>query len=348
MKTRFRDRTYEVVRWYLTINFVLAVIATLVDRRYGSSPIAITIVLSLEAYYLAKSLRAIEPDQIGGIVFLGQPLYDKSAGFVFVPWIFCKLTTITKQKFQLTLPAKPEEIGDEPGKVKPMRITTVSKEVAQEKWKDHPTYKMPSAFNEAITLEMIVSVTGTIESVCRLLETFGSIERIRDLMREPIESKLVEEFSTRTPALVMAHIRTINEAILEMLRELIKDKSDTTNVDESWPIEIESIQLSSPDMSRTVNQAVAEQAAAVAQREARINRAKGEKEAMVLEAEGRERLAQALAKPGARDILAAETAVKIAKETETLIVTGPQDLLGLAAKIKAVFGDPTNTAKEEV
>ena len=350
---------------YIFVNFVLGLITISLSRITGGN-VLVWVIPTLQTVYAIMSINMIEVDKKGVVTFFGRPLYERGPGFVFVPWLFCQLITVNRQKIQFAFPGNPEQIdksGDDhkdlaPGMVRPQRITTGSIETIKadptSKYANHPTLiqkdVVGSALNNTLTLEVISAVTLRVTSFTKMLEKLGTIEQIRNLIDEAVNTTLTAEFIKRTPALILLEIVEINDIVLAKLRELVHDVRGTDQ-DESWGIEIDSYQLTSPDLGKTVNAALAEASAARSKAQATIITAEAEKAALVLEAEGRQKLADVAKTPEGQLLTMAETTRTIAKEAKNILITGPGDIYGMIARglevWKSVSGNQTGSQPDQ-
>lgn len=257
-------------------------------------------ILSIIFLHFSLSFRTVGPKSLGAVLLFGRPLYQVKSGLVFVPFIVCQLAKETKLVIKEQFPAEPEFVdksGDDTkpakdGFVKPIRVTTASRDMISdndkgriEKFKDHP-------LNEIMTLEPSVVVRFQIrgDDFISFLTNIGSVEHVVSQMRDTVDSVLNIEFPKRTPALIIIDKEDINRELKEKIEILVGEIPDPKNPnsfkpEESWGINVINVQLADVDLSKTINTSLRDVADSKLLRTASITKAEGDKKVRELAGE---------------------------------------------------------------
>lgn len=259
-------------------------------------------ILSAIFLHFGLSFWTVGPTFLGAILLFGRPIYQVKSGLVYRPFIVCQLkkedrTVITEQ-----FPAEPEFVdksGDDkkpvpPGFVKPIRVTTASRDMLDEKCKDRIKDFKNHPLNEMMTLEPSIFVRYQIRSddFISFLTNIGSKEKAKLAMRDTVDSVLNTEFPKRTPALIIKDKDEINKKLKEKIEILVSeipnpDDLDSFNPDEeSWGLNILSVQIADLDLSRTINQSLRDVADSQLKKTSSITKAEGDKRVRELTGEG--------------------------------------------------------------
>src|SRR3989344_2809023 len=100
-------------------------------------------ILAMEFLHFGLSFRTVGPTSLGAVLLFGRPLYQVKSGLVYVPFIVCQLAKEDRTVITIQFPAEPEKVdksGDDtkpvaPGFVKPIRVTTGSRDMISNAFK---------------------------------------------------------------------------------------------------------------------------------------------------------------------------------------------------------------------
>lgn len=262
-------------------------------------------ILSIEFLHFGLSLiRTVGPKSLGAVLLFGRPLYQVKSGWVYVPFLVCQLVKENKNVITIQFPAEPEKVDKSglddrpvpPGFVKPIRVTTASRDMISEEYKirisKDPKF-LNHPLNEMMTLEPSALVRFQIRSddFISFLTNIGSIKKAISTMRDTVDSVLNIEFPKRTPALIIMDKAEINKEMKTMIEVLvgeIPDPEDTEsfNPEESWGLNIINARLVDLDLSKTINKSLRDIIDSQLQKTATITQEEGKKKGRELQGEG--------------------------------------------------------------
>jgi regulator of protease activity HflC (stomatin/prohibitin superfamily) len=298
-------------------------------------------ILAMEFLHFSLSFRVIGPTSLGAVLFFGRPLYQVKSGLVYVPFIVCQLAKEDRTVITIQFPAEPEKVdksGDNekpvpPGFVKPIRVTTGSRDMISSDFRDRIIKNNPKflahPLNEMMTLEPSVVVRFQIrnDDFISFLTNIGSRKKAISAMRDTVDSVLNIEFPKRTPALIIMDKEVINKQLKTMIEILVGEiedpnDPDSFNPEESWGLNIINAQLPDVDLTKKINKSLRDIVDSKLKKTASITEAEGKKKVHELEGEGENKFETEKGKglASARlDFLKAEAdgLEKIAKVAET-------------------------------
>lgn len=250
-------------------------------------------ILSIEFLHFSLSFRTVGPKSLGAVLLFGRPLYQVKSGLVYVPFMICQLAKETKLVIKEQFPAEPELVdksGDDTklikdGFVKPIRVTTASKDMISSTDKERIKDFLNHPLNEIMTLEPSVVVRFQIrnDDFISFLTNIGSIEHAVSQMRDTVDSVLNIEFPKRTPSLIILDKEEINSKLKEKIEILVGEKD--TDSKESWGINVLNVQIADLDLSKTINESLRDVADSQLKKTASIIKAEGDKKSRELAGE---------------------------------------------------------------
>lgn len=324
------------VKWSLIIVFVLAITAL-------------------------KSYKQVEPDEQAALVFLGRALFNVPSGPMLAWWILAKLVFTPKQRLQREFPTDTENIwrGETAAMpmdgrwVEPYRVPTGGKDELK---------KGDSPLDRRLTVDVSFFIAWRIIDPRRFIRVVGltqdengtwvaDVEEGFRQLQDTAKRVLLNEFGKRSPRRIVEGQADIALALATALNDLIE-------TGEHWGATLDEVALSSLDLSKRINQALADvpkalfdaQAAiATGQGKAQVIFLTGKQEAAVkklmlrAEAEGYAKFAADLKVPE-EDVIAfmnarlAEAALGKAGENGKIVIVGGgqgvNNILGLVEGLK--------------
>lgn len=259
------------------------------------------IIMSIEFLHFSLSFRTIGPKDLGAILFFGRPLYQVKSGLVYVPFIVCQLTKETGLVIKEQFPGEPEFVdksGDDskpvaPGFVKPLRVSTASKEMLDPEQKKRIEGYIDDPLNEIMVLEPSVIVRFQIQkdNFISFLVNIGSIKHAISQMMDTVASVLNIEFPKRTPALIILDKEEINKKLKESIEILVGEipnpkDPDSFNSGESWGINVINVQIADIDLSKKIHQSLRDVADSKLRKKITITDATARKESRELDGKG--------------------------------------------------------------
>jgi len=261
----------------------------------------------------------------------------------FIPWGLMQLSTRSRLVQEFQCPGEPEKVfrghDSDPlpseGMVRPIRVVTRA-----------PEKEDTGILDAQMTLIVSFVVQYVIGDVLNFNSNFGSTQQVESQVRDIGEVIIAEAASATTPAGFIKKLPEINASLITAM----EDRLDHSG------IEIISVRMISPDVSREVSAALAGIPVASAKAQARIiaatanetelakegaGKASAEQAMLVAKAAGRKKMATELNVAGS-EILAAETANSLVN-ANTVIVganSGMQELMGAVTAIRTTLQQP--------
>ncbi|MFA6227163.1 MAG: SPFH domain-containing protein [Candidatus Paceibacterota bacterium] len=281
------------------------------------------IIISLQMVYFALSCKIIGPRIKAVLVFLGNPVYEVSSGFAFVPFLFSWLEKMPGTVIQMQIPGEPEMIdrsGDDkkklsPGMVRPIRITTGFAAVAIKNFPADKKIIMDDPLQKRMTLEVTGYIRMKVKNAVEYLKNLGSIEQLEKQVRDTFEATMNVEFGRRTPGLITTHLKEVNKALLREMKRIVEKPG--------WGLEVESVGLLERDITHQLNTALRDASmadvmiqTAESQKQQAIRKAEGERQKRILEGQGDGLAEQSVLEGRAKGL---EKWVDLAKTREGLI-----------------------------
>lgn len=274
-----RKRRLWVKIPFFFLNFLLLIVAGLVmlftsKESFANKHNLLEIVAYVEIIYLVLSLKKVNIDEIGAILFFGQPEYEIPSGLFLVPFGFFSINKDSRLIIEDQYPGDPEIVDKTssdtlaPGKVYPIRVTHAA-----------PTGKPAGPLDVQMTTEVSISARYRIKrgSYLEFLETIGDMEKVRTAIRDTIESEVKKQFAARTASVTLGEQKEIEDKI----------RDSVVLLTDSWGIEVVTIQIVDIDLGKTVNERLRNVPAAKLAKEAKITDAEAEREKLILEGQGR-------------------------------------------------------------
>lgn len=261
-------------------------------------------ILSLELLHFGLSFRRVGPTSLGAVLIFGRPIYQVRSGLVYLPFIVCQLVKDGKNVVPVQFPSAPELVDKSglddrpvpPGLVKPIRVTTASKEMLTEEYKvkldkNKNLKKLP--LNEMMTLEpsVFVRYQRRNDDYISFLSNIGNDDKAMIAMRDTVDAVLRIEFAKRTTVLILMEQDEINKTLLEKIEILVGEipdpkRPDLFNPEDSWGINILNVQLTDVDLSKKINQSLRDIVDSQLRKTADITKAEGDKKVKELAGEG--------------------------------------------------------------
>lgn len=240
------------------------------------------IILSIQLLFSLLSIRIVDVDELGLIVFLGKPIKEVNSGPHYAQFPFCRLITETKGTIQQEVPGEPQDINEEEGKipdgmVPPVRITFGAAIEDPEK-PGFATNGLPidDPYNNKQTVKISWVITWKIKSIKKYVESMpNGITDVKRNVLDLIVTTFTPEFAKVTPAEALLRLEEYNEMLEKKLYLLVDE----------WGIIITQSRVKSFGFSRALNTAVIDVQKAAQEVKAALRRAEGE-------AKKRERLAE--------------------------------------------------------
>lgn len=146
------------------------------------------------------------------------------------------------------------------------RLKTREEEPKDPHQRDKRRQKKDPVAEEPLHMRLTLEVSGVytfkILDYVSFLENIGSLEEVHRQLRDVFEAVMKEEFSRRTPALVIEDFPEINRRVVKEVRMLVGEELDPEDPrsndpgfipDHAWGISIVSFQLTDVDLTKGVN-----------------------------------------------------------------------------------------------
>lgn len=262
---------------FITISLILLIIAFIISLKTKDVKILneihlVKLVFVLEIIYFLSSLKKIDVDKIGAILFFGKPIEDVGPGFCFVPFLIMELKTETRLIIQDELPCEPEKIWraedhgnlttPPPGYFPPIRITFGPPEKDETK----PNFiEGNNPYDKQMTVEVVPVISWRIIKYTVFLGEIGTIENAKKQMEDVAITQFAADFAKITPAVALKGLDSHSQTLRAAIEERVK----------SWKVEIVSAQIKPFIFNHDLNIAVIKVSEAEQQKKADITKSEG-------------------------------------------------------------------------
>lgn len=354
----------------IMIFIMLVILGTSISLEvvFGGNGLWFVSGMTLILCWLGLSIRQIQIDELAGIEFFGAPVREVSHGAHFVPFLLFRLRQLPAFVLQHEFPKEPEQVfkgldvefDHDSDLVRPIRITTGSR----------PRINLATGEPYAGPLEVQMTAEVLIFVRWRIREGYyfqfrRNIQTLTNAvqqLRDTAEGALIEISGQDTMGYMVRETKNINMELEERLRDLVED----------WGVEILSVGIKEPDLTREVNlklAAIAEAKAAgdaaiqTAEKEAvaTIKTAEAEKQRQILEGAGAaqaEKLRLVARGQGIKrfakdadvcggEVLGAEVADNMFGETDKVVLGGTDGLRDVFAAAKVATEAFKGNASED-
>jgi len=159
------------------------------------------IVMGIVLAYAIFSVGTVRVDETAALFKFGKPIKDLDKGLYFAPVGIFSVEKEAGTVFQDELPADPEKIFREDGRVPegmfpPIRVKFGQPDPADTALADDP-------YNVAMVAEVVPVVSWHITSLIEFRRVMGSIENCRKIMADKATEVFSDDFAQKTPAKAM-------------------------------------------------------------------------------------------------------------------------------------------------
>ncbi len=223
--------------------------------------------------YTPFSIRAVQPDQLGCVVFFGKILASVNPGPALVPRLLFALKLVPGTIQEHEVPGDSKEIWSgepeklPPGMVLPLRISTGYKNPQEHK----------SPLDNQMTVEVNYYVRYEIVDAAKFISEFSNLEEFRRQIEDTSTRVVQREFGQRTLADIIANYGTLNDLLKKENEELVEDAG----------VKIVDVGIKHSDPSHAVNKSLAGLASSSLDAASEIKRAEGAKQSEILRGEGK-------------------------------------------------------------
>ncbi len=310
--------------------------------------------------HIVMSIRSVNEQDLGAIIFFGRPLFPVRNGLVFVPLGVFKLSTDTRLVIQDELPADPEYIwrsvdgsgkdipitadAIEQGFREPIRIPfTFSEaelektEATREQIEDTSASKVVQLepgdpLNQRVTGEVSVIVRWRIDNYIKVLTGIGGVAKIRRQLADRTVRFLFEALPKKSAAEALREMEGTSDDLEKILKRMVSGlhtEGDEGEQHDDWGITLESASIKEIAFSHGLNEQIQKMAEAAAEGRALAEKSKGERTRLRCEGEGdaAAELARLKARTeglsGMKDGLGIPAEVVVGSETARAITNNP-------------------------
>lgn len=300
------------------------------------------LLVSALGIYTVASLRSVNKDEIGGLIFFGKPLKQIGPGLHFAPLGLLRIETVPSTAIDIRIPGPQDKAyrGEDPpppGMFVPVRITFKKNDGSED------------PLNQRITAELYIFVRAKIKNVMKFWPNIGTVDEFRKEIADTVISAATAILNQKTAAEALLSFEEISKVITTAIEGLIGENSDDPN---GWGIDILSARVETMGFNHSLNKAISGLPEAALTAQAVKETAGGEKQRLTLEGEGRaaaeksllEAQAEGLAKKASslemkgRELLALQTLMDALKEGKQVVISGPDGLSNLLKMSQAVLG----------
>lgn len=300
------------------------------------------LMVSALGVYTVASLRSVNKDEIGGLVFFGKPLKQIGPGLHFAPLGILRIETVPSTAIDIRIPGPQDKAyrGEDPpppGMFVPVRITFKKSDGSAD------------PLDQRITAELYIFVRAKIEDVMKFWPNIGTVDEFRKEIADTVISAASAILNQKTAAEALLSFEEISKVITTAIENLIGEDSNDPN---GWGVNLLSARVEMICFNHSLNSALTDLpekilGLQVIERTAEIEKKRltltGEGQAnaarslLEAEAEGLARKAEALKMEG-KDLLALQTLMDALKEGKQVVISGPDGLSNLLKMSQAVLG----------
>jgi len=303
--------------------------------------------------YTILSIRKIGPDEQAALLIFGRPWRNLKSGPAFVLWGICSTVIFTTKRIQVVIPDDPilrdkyKNVDKDNEEVFVVRITTGGPTSLENRDSQDP-------LSQRLTVEPTFVFRFTIMSPMRFVQTIGDIDDAKRQISDTIVATAQVEFAKKTPVLLIASIPEVNTEVHRAAEILIGEEAKKPGgvKHDPWGINLQDAYIETLGITRTVNIAIADRAAAGFKREQRVLEGQGEGgyekarltglgegEASQLKsrAKGLKAMAKEINTPGGQVAVTMDTIRATLSQNDKVILAGP-DLTTAIMGAMAVAG----------
>lgn len=219
---------------------------------------------------------------------------------------------------------------------------------------DLKTYtKKGDPLHQRLTVESLFIVRFRVANYQEFIQVIHDLDEAKRQIEDTVTGRVQFEFARRTPALILAHLDTINRRLLEDVEILVGEKEDphTGEKRDPWGVKVEDVYVKLLGTTKTVNEEMAKRVAAEFIRHKLAVEGQGRGDAFKNEltgkAKGLAKVAATVGTPGGAYALAAQTAIEAIKPTDKVIVVGENpvaSILGMVVGGKKALESPPSSS----
>ena len=265
---------YKTLRIIIGLVLILFATASALQALNGTTPG--WIFLGLSVAYSVFSFGTLDKDEVGILKFFGKPIINLTPGPFFAPAFFFSVDRESGTLFQDELPANPENIFREEGKVPEGMFPPIRVKFGQPDPKDVGLKDDP--YNIAMVAEVVPVVSWRIHDPMTFFTVMGTVEKCRQIMADKSVEVFGNEFATVTPAKALLSLGNTSERLEAKLKKEAEDGG--------WGIRLEDAYVKPFIFSHDLNKAVVGVKIADQAAKATALTADGEKQKRIKEAEG--------------------------------------------------------------
>lgn len=363
---------FLVVGLYVSVQVVLGLYAWL-SLTETVIPVGIPVnvgivVLLLQAFHFANSIRSIEVNDLAGFSLFGRPLYVPRSGPYIVPLWILKLTKANMNYKDVRFPGPANDIfriSDEeqkkrpegdmppPGKVRPIFVTTGERRLTnsdKEKLKKKDSEENINPLDQQLHVEISYFVRyrpsklyGGIFRIARNLsaKTEEIDKQIKDLIQEQSSRDMQSVLTRHTPATIIENRDLVNEvfrlklslAVMRLGIDIDEKGSGLDDLNPSRETNKDQAEVAREQFRKLATITKAEAGMVALQKEGE-GKAAAELALLMAQAEGRKAMKEALGDVSGDAILASEAVRGILKETDVILAGGEGGMKDVMAFVK--------------
>lgn len=312
--------------------------------------------------YLIAGFRKVDTDEVAGADFFGKPVHQFDSGLKWVPWGLFGFNKEPTTYVEAEFPGdadliqwSDEKTPLEPGRVRPIYLTTGEKPAKPGEERLPTDMQMNIGVAEYVQFQLVKSrffdlevnigdiderkrgeiqttITGGADPTAKMLEAVRQ-------MRDTSSAFLLVVLGQISLNEIRQHLALINQLLKLMLQAKVMD----------WGLEVVDGKITKLNGGHEFSKRIQDRADAIADRDAAITRAQGEKQKRILEGEGAAaaELASLKAKADGFEALAEKTKTKAGAQAMNaevvrelaqagnIVVVGPQGISDMFGLVKA-------------
>jgi len=262
---------------------VVSLIVGLVTPNYWGVDLG-WLMVSLLGIYTIASLRKVNKDEIGGLIFFGKPLRQIGPGLHFAPWGLFYIETVPSTAIDIVIPGPSDKAyrGEDippAGMFVPVRVTFKKEDGSND------------SLSQRVTAEVYFFVRMKIKDVLKFWPNIGDVGELRKEISSTVIGAATAVLTQMTVAQALASFPKINQDIRKAIEALVGEKSDDPN---SWGIDLITSQTTAIVFNHDLNAALTGLPEKTLEALAMVKTAEGEKEKRRLEGEGTAAAAKAM------------------------------------------------------